>query len=404
MPGRVERALPRAAVPALSGAVALALPALTGILLAACGSSAHAPSAAAAPSIPTPLATSVQTSAGTWATVAMGHLEQPLNTFWQLLFRPAGSASWSNQVQATAVATNGGLVLASPRGQGLLVGVRPTNLLTFSPLILTSGAGSPWSTGLLPEGLAARPGALAAASASDMIALVNGRDGAQVLTSTGGPSAWRTAITARALASTAAGRSCGLASLTAVADMTGTALAGGSCSRPGVVGVFAERAGGWRLLAPAPPQSLAHDRIEVLALQDDGNGLGALLGSSAGNGVSLVAAWYGDGRWSGSQPLRVSAAEQVSSFGPASGNGMFVLFAAPSGPAQLAVASSPGAAWRQLAPPPGKTATVAFGPGASVDALVVQDTVLSVWALTARASTWAHRQTVKVPIEFGSSE
>ena len=61
---------------------------------------------------PTPLATSIQTAQGTWATVAMGHLDDPDNTFWQLFFRPAGSIAWSNQVEATATATNGGLVLA----------------------------------------------------------------------------------------------------------------------------------------------------------------------------------------------------------------------------------------------------------------------------------------------------
>ena len=62
--------------------------------------------------LPTPLATSVPAGGGTWATVAMGDLGQPLNTFWQLLFRPAGTM-WSDHVEATAVATNGGLVLAS---------------------------------------------------------------------------------------------------------------------------------------------------------------------------------------------------------------------------------------------------------------------------------------------------
>ena len=197
-------------------AVTLAVSAFTTVLLAACGSSARAPYRSAAPSIPTPLVTSIQTSAGTWATVAMGHLDEPLNTFWQLFFRPTGSASWSNQVKATAVATNGGLVLASPGGPGLLVGVRPTNLLTFSPLIYTADAGRSWSTGLLTDGLAARPDALAADSASHMLALVNARAETQVLSSTGGPSRWQTSVTTRALASTVAGRSCGLSTMTAV--------------------------------------------------------------------------------------------------------------------------------------------------------------------------------------------
>ena len=237
-------------------AVALVSSAFATILLAACGSSVRSPDRSAAPSIPTPLATSIQTSAGTWATVAMGRLDEPLNTFWQLLFRPSGSASWSNQVKATAVATNGGLVLASPGGRGLLVGVRPTNLLTFSPLIYTSDAGRSWSTGLLADGLAERPDALAADSASRMLALVNARAEAQVLASTGGPSRWRTSVTTRTLASTAAGRLCGLSRITAVGYMTETPLAGASCSRPGVLGIFAIPVGTWHLLE-APPPNLA---------------------------------------------------------------------------------------------------------------------------------------------------
>lgn len=388
----------------LAMAVTLAVSAFTTILLAACGSSVRAPYRSSAPSIPTPLATSIQTSAGTWATVAMGHLDEPLNTFWQLLFRPTGSPSWSNQVKATAVATNGGLVLASPGGPGLLVGVRPTNLLTFSPLIYTADAGRSWSTGLVADGLAARPDALAADSANHMLAVVNAHAEAQVLTSAGDPSRWQTAVTTRALASTVAGRSCGLFTITAAGYMTETPLAGGSCSRPGVLGIFAISGGASRLLEAPPPSSLARDRIDVLALHSYGTGLSALLGTSEGNAISLVAAWYRDRHWSASQPLRVNASERVSSFGPTSANGIFVLLTSSSGPARLAVARSAEAGWRQLPSPPADTATVAVGPTASVDALAVKDTTLSVWTLGAHSSDWVHAQSIKVPIEFGSSE
>jgi hypothetical protein len=332
----------------------------------------------------------------------MGHLDQPLNTFWQLFFRPAGGASWSNQVQATAAATNGGLILASSPGRALLVGVRPSNLLTFSPLISTSDGGRTWSTGLLADGLAARPNALAADSASQALALVNGGSGPQVLASSDGLSTWRASITARALASTAPGRACGLGSITAVALLAGRALVGGSCSRPGVVGIFLERAASWHLVEGVLPGSLDNARVEVLALQARGNGVCALLGVSGPSGIELLVAWL-DARWSSSQPLRVSASERVSSFGPAAGDGMFVLLTASSGAQRLAIASGPSAGWRALPPPPAGTATVVFGP-ASVDALAVNDTVLTVWALPARVRAWVRRQVIEVPIEFGSSE
>jgi hypothetical protein len=96
---------------------------------------------------------------------------------WQLLFRPAGTASWSDQVESTATATNGGLVLASAGGRSLIVGVRPAEDFTFSPLISTDDAARSWSNGLLTDGLAAHPDALATdaaghASPSSMSATV----------------------------------------------------------------------------------------------------------------------------------------------------------------------------------------------------------------------------------------
>jgi hypothetical protein len=395
----LRRRLPRGVLVTVSALAAGALAACSGG-----GSSAQTSASASAPSLPTPLATSLQSAAGTWATVPMGHLDQPLNTFWQLFFRPAGSASWSNQVQATATGTNGGLILASVHGGAVIVGVRPSNLLTFSPLISTADGGRSWSTGLVSQGLAARPDSLAANSPSQTLALANGRGGAQVLAATNGLSGWRTAITTPALASTAAGRACTLASITAVADLGADPLVGASCARPGVVGVFVERAGSWQLLAARPPRPLARARVEVLALQSADGVTQALLGVSASGEDSLVAAWYEHGQWVASRPLAVSASQHVSSYGPAMGDGIFALLTGSSGAQRLAVASSPGAAWQQLTPPPPGTATLAFAGGASVDALAVHDTVLTVWSLTSPARAWSRRQTIDVPIEFGSAE
>ena len=139
-PVRGQPRLPRQPAPARRDCgrrvAVLALSLLASVALAACSSGGSPPhDSASAPTFTTPLATSLPTSAGTWASVPMGHLDQPLNTFWQLLFRPSGGGPWSSHVQATAVATNGGLVLASPHASGLIAGVLPSNLLTFSPLI-----------------------------------------------------------------------------------------------------------------------------------------------------------------------------------------------------------------------------------------------------------------------------
>src|SRR6202044_1134660 len=102
--------------------------------------------AAAAPALATPMITSVPTLAGTWATLPMGRLDEVLNTFWQLFWRPASATAWSNQVEATATATNGGLVLATNSGTELAVGIRPSSYLTFTPIVYTTDEGKTWQT------------------------------------------------------------------------------------------------------------------------------------------------------------------------------------------------------------------------------------------------------------------
>ena len=207
-----------------AGLAALAL----AVGLAGCTSAATTAggAAAAAPTLPTPLATSLQTADGTWATIPMGRLDEPFNTFWQLLFKRDGTSRWSNQVEATATATNGGLVLTSFGERSLMVGVRPSVHLTFTPLISTSGSARSWSDGLITAGLAARPNALAADAAGQALALVDVGGGARVLSTTGDISKWRAVTTERALASEPPGQSCGLGSLTAVGFLAGQAVVG----------------------------------------------------------------------------------------------------------------------------------------------------------------------------------
>ena len=159
---------------------------LLAIVLGGCSNGSVLARGAGAPaSLPTPLATSVQTTDGVWATIPMGRLGDPANTFWQLLFRPVSTASWSNEVEATATATNGGRVLASPGNRSLIVAVRPSADLTYTPLIATDNAARSWSDGLIASGLSARPAALAASGDGRALALVGPGEDGHVLTSWG---------------------------------------------------------------------------------------------------------------------------------------------------------------------------------------------------------------------------
>ena len=334
----------------------------------------------------------------------MGRLDEPLNTFWQLMFKPTTEAPWSNQVEATATATNGGLVLASAGGRSLIVGVRPSVDLTFTPLISTSDAARSWSEGLVSQALAARPDALATDGDGQALALVDDGGGARVLASTGDLSAWRTLTTAHALAAGGPGRSCALRSLTAVSYLAGQALVGGSCATPGVVGIFAHGGTAWRLAGPDLPPPLSHGRVEVLSLGGLEAGAYGLLAVVSGDKTDLVAAWSGPrGRWAISPVLPLAADEHVASFGPADGRGLFVLLQGPSSGDELFVAGGRGTEWEQLASPPPGTATVAFGTAAPADALVATGTKLTIWSLGSGAGSWAPAQVITVPIEYGSS-
>jgi hypothetical protein len=367
---------------------------------------------AGAAALPTPLATSVQAGGGTWATVPMGNLSQPLNTFWQLLFRPDGASSWSDRVEATAVATNGGLVLAGSAGS-LVVGVRPSNDLTFSPLIATSNAGRSWSNGLLDQGLASRPEALAQGPNGSALAIVQGHGGADVLRDAGNLSSWQPLTTDRALASAPSGRACEPNAITSVGYLSGAAVIGTSCERPGEAGIFVGRGGTWQPAGPklAPGQG----RAEVLGLVPANDGLAALLGlTSAGtsgvpsNGkagrTSLIAVWAdASGKWSATAPMKLGEGAHLVSFGATSAGGLFTVVAGANDGKELDVATGPGARWEELPAPPQGTATVAFLPGGTVDALAVKSTVLTVWALSPGSAAWAKDQVLDVPVQFGSS-
>jgi len=356
-----------------------------------------------APAVSTPLATSVENSSGSWAALAMGHLDQPRNTFWQLFFRPSGGSHWSDVVEGTAVATNGGLVLATPEGGSLLVGVLPSNLLRFSPLLSTADGGRTFTPALvLMNGLAARPNALSGGTNGHDLALVGSGTNTQVLQTAPGLNSWQALVSETHLASSAGGRSCGLVSITAVAEIANQAVLGATCSDRGAVGILAMRNASWRLVGPMLPHSLDSESVEVLGLRESGDGLATLLAVSDGSETSILGAWASAGlaHWTISSAIRLGAGDRVVSFGPSAGLGWFVLAAKRSGSNSLEVLASTGS-WTQLPTPPAQAATASFGPANSVDVLGVSGTLMTDWRLV--SSRWMKSQVINVPIQYGSS-
>jgi hypothetical protein len=372
-----------------------------GALIAGCGSTPAAGPEAATPATPAPLATSFADSAGgAWAVVEMGGSAAQENNFWELFVRPSAVTPWRLATPA-GVADNGGLDVAYAGGRSLVTGFRPSQDLTFSPLAATSDDGAAWSaSGPVSPGLAEGPDALAAGPGGHLIALTGG-GGAELGTGLG--AAWTRLSSASSLASTAAGRACGLTSLTAAAfGSSGAPMLGASCDRPGVAGIFSDSGGAWHAAGPAVPVALAREDVDVLTLTSDGAtpgaGLVALLRAGSGSDATLTAAWSDDGgsQWALSAPLRLGGGQLVSTaVGPGGSFGIIL------NASQGAIVTGPGASWRALPALPRWTATLALGPSGQADAIAAHLGTFSDWRLG--ASGWSPAQTLNVTIPYGSS-
>lgn len=321
------------------------------------------------------------------------------NNFWQLFIRPAGSTRWQ-LVTPPGTADNGGLVLAGGDGQPLVTGFRPSQDLTFSPLIQTRDGGQAWSAlGPLDAALASTPDALAAKPGSgNLLALLAG--GTAELAAPGDTS-WTALASQQTLAATSPGRRCGLENLTAATfTPSGIPVLAGPCGRPGTAGIFASGNGTWQAAGPPIPAALARQDITVLRLTRTPPGIAALLQAGTGPAASLLAAWSADngGHWTLSPPLPLGGAALTSaSFGP--GGTAAIITTGNRGD----IITSTGSPWRPLPPLPPGTATLAPGPGAAADALAVNRSTLTVWQLAPGSAGWTRTQAINVPILYGSS-
>jgi hypothetical protein len=366
---------------------------------AATGSASATGTAGVSAAAPLSATTSVETPDGTWAVIPMGGTGP--NLFWQLFGLTEADGDWSLHTPPD-IATNGALILAPRDGQGrdassLLVGIRPSLDLSFSPVTGTSDDGQSWTTLTPQAGLADVPDALAAAPDGQLIAISTSR---QVSELNSPQASWSPLTTARAVAATPAGRECALTALTATAyTAAGVPLLGGTCGKPGVAGIFAYSGGTWQLSGPALPGSLAGQRIQVLRLTRTGSAEAALLEAGSGSSAVLVAAWTSGGRWTLSQALRLGGAQPVSaSFG--SGDAVGVILTGDRG----AVLRGPGSSWQALPQlPVGQSVVLALPSAQVTEALVADGSVLDVWRLGANAASWSRGQVVDVPIQYGSS-
>ncbi len=385
------------------------------LALAACGSSRPAArtgtSGGVSLSAPA-LATSLAGADGTgWVVVRMGGAAATFNDFWELFARPAGSTQWK-LVTPAGVASNGGLVMTQSGSGTLVTGFRPSQDLTFSPLAASADAGAEWAQQPpLSPGLANVPGALAGNTASRLLALTDTGD---VDEGTGGGSAWTRLTTLRALASSSAGKACGLTALTAVAwTSAGTPMVAGDCSKPGAVGIFALTSGAWHTVAPVLSGTAARAGADVIGLAITGEDTTAVLAVGSGQSAAVIDAWSADGgaRWALSPALHgatltAGATPSVSFLGDGSTG---LVLAPPTGHASTSEAYTigwQGSQWHALPQLPagsgsGQLATLAATAAGVPQALVVDRGTLTIWQLG--SDQWTLQQTVRVAIPYGSS-
>jgi len=368
------------------------------VLSAGCGSAARPAGAPAVPARPPSLSTSLVTATGTWAVAVMGGSAAEHNDFWQLFVRPAATGRW-RLATPPGVASNGGLVVASPGAGSLVAGFRPSQDLSFSPLATTHDNGTAWTPGLLDAALADVPDALAAAPAGGRLLALLARGEAQL--SGPGGTGWTRLATRGALAASPADGRCGLGRLTAAAfSPSGVPLLAGGCAGPGTVGIFAYGGGTWHAAGPALPASYARQRVTVLRLTTTAGTTMALLAAGSGTATRLLAAWSTGGgtHWALSPPLPLRGAKLTSA---SSGPGGSVAVVLTGNHAQTI--AGPAGSWSQLPALPPGTVTLAPGPAHGWDALAVHRTRLAVWQLPRGGAAWAAAQTIDVPVAFGSS-
>ena len=359
--------------------------------------------------------------ASAWAVVALGDLGRKLDTFWEIVVRPAGTPRWS-VVTPPGVASNGGFSAAgTPGGSGgpgvVTAGFQPSQYLTYSPIASSNDGGKTWTAGTLASGLLPVADAVAAEPDGAVLALVRAKGGA-LLRSAGSLTAWKTLVSRRALDETRAGRACGVLALSAVvASGSSSPELGAACGVPGVVGLFHLSSSGWVATHVRVPAG-ARSTFTVLRLASGPAGTWALAEGRGPRSASLVALWRAGpaARWRASPQVRLHG----SVLSTAALGGRSLLIATGSGfrTQDLLWTGGPGTHWRSLGPPPAGTQVVVPAPGLAslapagaapaagpgpLSALVVAGSEVTVWHRAPTGRWGPSAQRLHVPVEYGSS-
>lgn len=341
-------------------------------------------------------------SGTTVAVVPMGHLNDSENRFFQT-FALTPSGAWS-LTTPTGVASNGGIVLASPTASA--AAVLPWYLLRFTavrPLMAGRAAGP----GQVLPPLSATPTALSAAPNGE-IAFVTSRGVVMTGTSIRGP--FRAVTSLSSLSRTAPGHRCGVATLTSVvAGDRGVVAVGGTCRRPGADGIFTRDSSGWRV-------GTSNERFPVSVVRLDATATGSIDGMlSVGGGQPLIVAGQvtaGGIRLGGLVQQPSSGLRSTEFLAAHSGTAPEYVVSAVAGKGIRATLLPVSGTSRALGPmlPRSVQAVVstsspssAFGSD-STTAFVVEGSFLRELTLTSAGTRWVVAGSLHVAVPYGTSK
>ena len=347
---------------------------------------------------PAVLPASALMAGGAWAAVPMGHLGDPLNTFWQLFFRATGKMRWVNEAPALEIATNGGLLLGPTGGQTLVAGVRPANRLDFTSFAaFTRAPGGPSAASPL-QGAATQ---FAAGPGGARAAIVGEGSSASIETAPNANAAWTPKLMLATFAKTAAAQSCGPTSLTTVGYVAGgTLVFGATCHHAGVVGLFQASSGTWRRMPVVG--SIRRSEFSIASIIRSPRANIALLVSESARDFA-IAVDNGTAFWTVSKFTSYPVGATLRSVGPVGDEGAFVLFNTPGAAAVGNILQSPAGLWAALPRLPVGVETLAAPSATTVTALAVAGATMRSYDLDGPRETWSLAQTVQVGIIYGSS-
>lgn len=345
---------------------------------------------------------SVTTASGTFATLAMGHLSDPLNTYWQIFDEPLTSKSFTDETVALAVGTNGGILLGANAATTFEVATRPSVKLTFTPVLENNGKSASSWTPVAP--LSKTTTAFSQHNGASVAILGLSSDATLVESPSLGAN-WRALVTLRAIQQSATFARCEPSAMTAATfDSAGDPVIGVACAKSSVLGLYKLVGGSWHQLSSSTTMSPGMTSVLYLT-SNHGTAVGIVCVTSNGS-EHLYDIAHGTGTVKSSSLGVVHGPLTIKGMGATPQGGVWITYAgAHNGVTGLLAVSHAGPS-TTIPNISSSVATLSVHQDGSVEALSLADggNAIQVASLeTTPTATWRTLKVTHLAIPYGSS-